>query len=30
MIGKCAGDEVLVKTPGGLRTLEIADISKPE
>ena len=30
MIGKSLGDEVSVKTPGGLRTLEIADISKPE
>ena len=30
MIGKSLGDEISVKTPGGLRTLEIADISKPE
>jgi len=30
MIGKSIGDEISVKTPGGLRTLEIADISKPE
>ncbi len=30
MIGKSVGDEVSVKTPGGLRTLEIADITRPE
>lgn len=30
MIGKSLGDEISVKTPGGLRTLEITDISKPE
>ena len=30
MIGKCIGDELSVKTPGGLRTLEIIDITRPE
>ncbi len=30
MIGKSVGDEVSVKTPGGLRTLEIADITRQE
>lgn len=30
MIGKCIGDELSVKTPGGMRSLEIIDISKPK
>lgn len=30
MIGKCVGDEVEVKTPGGIRQLEIMEISRPE
>jgi transcription elongation factor GreA len=29
MIGKCVGDEVTVKTPGGIRQFEILDISRP-
>ena len=30
MIGKCVGDEVTVKTPGGIRQFEILDISRPD
>ena len=29
MIGKSVGDEISVKTPGGLRTFEIIDINRP-
>jgi len=29
MIGKCIGDEISVKTPGGIRLMEILDIAKP-
>ncbi len=29
MIGKSVGDEVTVKTPGGMRQLEVMDISAP-
>ena len=29
MIGKCIGDEISVKTPGGIRVMEILDIAKP-
>lgn len=29
MIGKCVGDEVTVKTPGGIRQFEILEIAKP-
>ena len=29
MIGKSVGDELSVKTPGGIRTFEIIDISRP-
>jgi transcription elongation factor GreA len=27
LIGKCCGDEISVKTPGGIRDFEVADIS---
>jgi transcription elongation factor GreA len=30
MLGKCVGDDVTVKTPGGARQLEVLEISKPE
>lgn len=30
MLGKCVGDEVTVKTPGGARQLEVLAISKPD
>lgn len=30
MLGKCVGDDVTVKTPGGARQLEVIDISSPE
>lgn len=30
MIGKCVGDEITVKTPGGVRQLEVVDIKQPE
>lgn len=30
MIGKCIGDEVSVKTPGGTRLMEILNIAKPQ
>lgn len=30
MIGKCVGDEISVKTPGGLRQFEVMDICAPE
>lgn len=30
MIGKCVGDEIEVKTPGGIRQLEILEISRRE
>ena len=30
LIGKSVGDEVEIKTPGGIRLLEIVDISAPE
>ena len=30
LIGKCVGDEVIVKTPGGVREFEIVDISIEE
>jgi transcription elongation factor GreA len=30
LIGKCIGDEISVKTPGGIRELEVVDISVQE
>jgi transcription elongation factor GreA len=30
MIGKSVGDEITVKTPGGVRQLEVMDIKPPE
>jgi transcription elongation factor GreA len=30
MIGKSVGDEITVKTPGGVRQLEVMDIKAPE
>jgi len=30
MIGKLVGDEITVKTPGGVRQLEVVDIEAPE
>jgi len=30
MLGKSVGDEVLVKTPGGSRQLEVMEITKPD
>jgi len=30
MIGKSVGDEITVKTPGGVRQLEVVDIKPPE
>lgn len=29
MIGKCVGDEITVKTPGGVRKFEVLDITLP-
>ncbi len=30
MLGKCVGDDVTVKTPGGTRQLEVLEIEKSE
>lgn len=30
MLGKCVGDDVTVKTPGGARQLEVLEIARPD